>query len=209
MEPGSAERVFAFIVSVAAGLLFAPVSALLGANTGEQKPAPSFKQGLATRSGVSRPLREMNLPRPKPGETRREIHHKPRPGWNPPTNKPAVHDPARQSAQAPNEMPGPLVSFEGVGDVDFLQPADTNAAVGPNNVAQWVNISFEIWDKDGNSQTGGPVEGNALWQGFGGDCENINSGDPIVLYDQLADRWVFMQPTFDIFGATLNRSCWA
>jgi hypothetical protein len=106
-------------------------------------------------------------------------------------------------------MPGPTVSFEGVGDVDFLQPADTNAAVGPNHVAQWVNISWEIWDKDGNSQTGGPVAGNAFWEGFGGDCENINSGDPIVLYDQLADRWVWMQPTFDIFGATINSTCWA
>ena len=30
-----------------------------------------------------------------------------------------------------------------------------------------------------------------------------------MLYDQLADRWVFMQPTFDIFGATMNRTCWA
>jgi len=209
MDRSSAKRLSAFIVSVAAGLLFAPVSALLGANTVEQKAAPSIKHGISIRSGVSRPLREMNLPRPKPGETRREIHHKPRPGWNPPTDKPLRHDPARQSTSAPNEMPGPIVSFEGVGDVDFLQPADTNAAVGPNNVAQWVNISFEIWDKDGNSQTGGPVAGNAFWQGFGGDCENINSGDPIVLYDQLADRWVFAQPTFDIFGATINSMCFA
>lgn len=209
MDRSSAKRLSAFIVSVAAGLLFAPVSALLGANTVEQKTVPKFKQGIAIRSGVSRPLREMNLPRPKPGETRREIHHKPRPGWNPPTNRPLSHDPAAQVREGGSTMPGPLVSFEGIGDVDFLQPADTNAAVGPNHVAQWVNISFEIWDKDGNDLTGGPVEGNALWQGFGGDCENINSGDPIVLYDQLADRWVFTQPTFDIFGATINSTCWA
>src|SRR3954453_7886680 len=113
MDRSSAKRLSAFIVSVAAGLLFAPVSALLGANTGEQKPAPSFKQGLATRSGVSRPLREMNLPRPKPGETRREIHHKPRPGWNPPTNRPGGHDPAIQAAEGGSSMPGPIVSFQG------------------------------------------------------------------------------------------------
>jgi hypothetical protein len=209
MDRSSAKRLSAFIVSVAAGLLFAPVSALLGANTVAQKTAPKFSQGVATRVGSSRALREMNLPRPKPGETRREIHHRPRPGWNPPADRPMKHDPAAQTREGGSTMPGPLVSFEGVGDVDGLQPADTNGAVGPNHFIQWVNISFEIWDKDGNDLTGGPVAGNALWQGFGGDCENINSGDPIILYDQLADRWVFMQPTFDVFGATENRTCWA
>ena len=209
MDRSSAKRLSAFIVSVAAGLLLAPVSALLGANTVEQKTAPKISQGVATRVGSSRALREMNLPRPKPGETRREIHHRPRPGWNPPADRPMKNDPAAQTREGGSTMPGPLVSFEGVGDVDGLQPADTNGAVGPNHFIQWVNISFEIWDKDGNDLTGGPVAGNALWQGFGGDCENINSGDPIILYDQLADRFVFMQPTFDIFGAQLNRTCWA
>src|SRR5205085_8490397 len=36
---------------------------------------------------------------------------------------------------------------------------------------------------------------NALWAGFGNGapCQNINSGDPIILYDQLADRWFLSQ----------------
>ena len=34
-----------------------------------------------------------------------------------------------------------------------------------------------------------------FWSGFGGDCETSNDGDPIVLYDQLADRWLLSQFT--------------
>jgi hypothetical protein len=32
-----------------------------------------------------------------------------------------------------------------------------------------------------------------LWAGFGGVCEDTNNGDPIVLYDQIADRWMASQ----------------
>ena len=41
--------------------------------------------------------------------------------------------------------------------------------------------------------TGFPKNGNAIWQGFGGPCEAYNDGDPIVQYDQLADRWILTQ----------------
>jgi hypothetical protein len=39
----------------------------------------------------------------------------------------------------------------------------------------------------------GPTDINELWNGAGGSCEQQNAGDPIVLYDQLADRWVISQ----------------
>src|SRR5207302_7508765 len=39
----------------------------------------------------------------------------------------------------------------------------------------------------------GPTAGNTLWSGFGGGCQDNNDGDPIVLYDKLANRWVFSQ----------------
>ena len=42
-----------------------------------------------------------------------------------------------------------------------------------------------------------PTPGNALWAGFGGPCETNNDGDPIVQYDQLADRWIFTQFAVD------------
>ena len=37
------------------------------------------------------------------------------------------------------------------------------------------------------------MPGNVLWSGFGSGCESNNDGDPIVLYDKLANRWVMSQ----------------
>ncbi len=39
----------------------------------------------------------------------------------------------------------------------------------------------------------GPAAGNTLWAGFGGICESNNDGDPITLFDHLANRWVMTQ----------------
>ncbi len=38
-----------------------------------------------------------------------------------------------------------------------------------------------------------------LWSGFGGPCEANNSGDPIVLHDQLANRWLISQFAYPAF----------
>ncbi|MBI5353885.1 MAG: PPC domain-containing protein [Chloroflexi bacterium] len=57
---------------------------------------------------------------------------------------------------------------------------------------QWVNLSFAIYSKTGTLLYG-PAAGNTLWSGFGGTCQTSNDGDPIVLYDQLADRWMVSQ----------------
>ena len=48
-------------------------------------------------------------------------------------------------------------------------------------------------DKATGTKLYGPAAGNTLFTGFGGNCENTNHGDPIVQYDQLADRWVMTQ----------------
>src|SRR4029077_4410555 len=34
---------------------------------------------------------------------------------------------------------------------------------------------------------------SSIWSGFGGACQNGGNGDPIVVYDQLADRWIISQ----------------
>src|SRR5262249_34459873 len=39
----------------------------------------------------------------------------------------------------------------------------------------------------------GPVQINTLFSGFGGGCEANNDGDPVVAYDQFADRWIISQ----------------
>jgi len=108
-----------------------------------------------------------------------------------------VADPVVQSTPALPALAGPTRSIEGVGNLNGVFPPDTNGAVGPNHFVQWVNLSFAVYSK-GDATTPpallyGPAPGNTIWRGFGGACESTNSGDPIVRYDRLADRWVMSQ----------------
>ncbi len=57
------------------------------------------------------------------------------------------------------------------------------------------NLSFQIFNKTGTSLFG-PAANNTLWAGFGGACQTQNSGDPVVLYDKLANRWFLSQFTW-------------
>ena len=75
-------------------------------------------------------------------------------------------------------------------------PPDTNGAVGATQFVEWVNVTFEVFDKTTGAVVMGPTPGNAFWKGFGGACETRNDGDIIIQYDKLADRWVAAQPVF-------------
>ena len=92
-----------------------------------------------------------------------------------------------------------LRAFDGVSNDDNealrggrVTPPDTDGVVGPNHFFQMTNLVTIIKDKNGNTISG-PFLNNAFWDGFGGLCEPNNSGDPIVLYDESADRWVVTQ----------------
>ena len=74
--------------------------------------------------------------------------------------------------------------------------------VGPNHYVEMVNLDFAVYDKTGNLLLG-PVDTGTLWAGFAvPDCTDP-SGDPVVLYDQLADRWLLTQ--FTTAGWTTRR----
>src|SRR5260370_1125444 len=73
-------------------------------------------------------------------------------------------------------------------------PPDTNGAVGATQYVQWVNESFEVFDKAGNS-VAGPTPGNQLFQSLGSShpCAVNNDGDPIAQYDKVNNRWILTQ----------------
>jgi hypothetical protein len=75
-------------------------------------------------------------------------------------------------------------------------PPDTNGAVGATQFVEWVNVTFEVFDKTTGATVMGPTPGNAFWKGFGGTCETRNDGDIIIQYDKAAGRWVAAQPVF-------------
>lgn len=46
---------------------------------------------------------------------------------------------------------------------------------------------MSVFGKDGTVQYAA-ADGNTLWSGFGGPCEEWNDGDPVVLFDRLKDK---------------------
>ena len=153
-------------------------------------------------SDVSRPLREMPVLPPIEEEGAWRLHpvkliRPPRPvprRWV----DPLAEAGRAAAAAAPQVATTPGLSFDGVGVglAGFTvtgAPPDTNGAVGATQYVQWVNTSFAVFNKSTGALVYGPAAGNSLWQGFGGACETTNSGDPVVMYDKAASRWVMTQ----------------
>jgi len=83
-------------------------------------------------------------------------------------------------------------NFDGVSNLSGVAPPDTDGDVGPNHYMQMVNLAFAIYDKNG-SLLYGPADNSTIWDGFVGSWTGTNDGDPIVLYDEQADRWMASQ----------------
>jgi hypothetical protein len=146
---------------------------------------------------VSLPLSELIRHAPPPSLTRRPVEPLRRIPL-PPGLEQFQEDPVLQTATVPPPTPPVLQSFEGLGNAQYGfsvtgAPPDTEGTVGATQYVQWVNTSFAIFNKSNGALISGPTAGNTLWSGFGGGCETNNDGDPIVIYDKLAHRWVFSQ----------------
>ena len=98
-------------------------------------------------------------------------------------------------------IPAPLLTFEGLSNQDNfnlygfrVNPPDSDGEVGPNHYVELINLQLGVFDKQGNLLLG-PIAIGSLWSGFAiPDCTD-RSGDPVVLYDQLEDRWLLSQFT--------------
>src|SRR5215471_13343661 len=100
-----------------------------------------------------------------------------------------------QHVATPN-MPSPLLNFDGIpypGVACSCAPPDTDGEVGATQYVQIVNEGYQVFDKTTGASVLGPAGISTVWTGFGGVCENNGHGDPIVLYDQIANRWVISQ----------------
>lgn len=144
----------------------------------------------------TRPLREVKS---KPGQLKPRIPHPPKRMQKTKLGISSGVDTALDQGQVITTAPDPFISFEGASNDENVEvagggvvPPDTNGDVGPNHYVQYINLIYKVYNKDG-TLAGGPFPGNAFWDGFGGPCEETNHGDPVVLYDQLADRWVVGQ----------------
>jgi len=88
----------------------------------------------------------------------------------------------------------PIVNFQGQNSPYF--PPDENGTAGPNHYMQTVNSTYAIYSKTG-TLLAGPTNMNQLFGSVPG--ANCNDGDPIMLYDEMADRW--MAAEFSLCGS--------
>jgi hypothetical protein len=182
-------------------LLTLAASALLAASPirsieaqGQSAPQGQPEVSGAVRHDTSRPLREMTPTLPVSTRESYDVKMPPEPA------RPVVVDQAVQRFYTSPMAATPGIAFDGVGEGNpafpfnvNVAPPDTTGDVSDTQYVQWVNLSFAVFDKATGNVLFGPAGGNTLWSGFGGNCETNNHGDPIVQYDQLADRWVMTQ----------------
>src|ERR1700704_1497416 len=152
--------------------------------------------GASVRNDTSKPLRDMKqLP------IERKVEHEANENPRVPTKHKDSPDTAVQgfsllmSLMAPN-MPSPLSNFDGIffpGVACNCAPPDTNGEVGATQYVQIVNEGYQVFDKTTGASLLGPSGITTVWSGFGGVCQTNGSGDPVVLYDQIANRWVITQ----------------
>ena len=100
---------------------------------------------------------------------------------------PFLSDPVVQNFNGNGVPARVLISRHAMDNADFGVPPDTQGDVGPDHYFHSVNISFVILDKSGH-KIYGPVPNMTLWQSF--PFINTTHGDPITIYDHLADRWL-------------------
>ena len=143
----------------------------------------------------------------QPGDAIREIpRRRSEPAFVPPDRKgrpdPLLERQERAFTASPSRaFASTILNFDGMGYTG-VNPPDTVGEVGPNHYIQMINggggALFTIHDKSTGAVLAGPTALDSLGSGF---CAN-GFGDPIVLYDRLADRWLLSE-----FSSSGNRLC--
>jgi subtilisin-like proprotein convertase family protein len=183
------------------------------ASVAGQAPAPIFGQAVAF--GVSPEARDLPPPKGTPKEGgERKIREVPEPGeFRTRTAGDRKADPVIQRSAPVLATPSPTLSFDGMSNADNdaaigfqLAPPDTNGDVGPNDYVQQVNLLVRVFDKTGVPRTP-PFQLSSLWSTVGGQCSALDSGDVVVLYDPLADRWLLSQFAFADFFSPPYHEC--
>jgi len=111
------------------------------------------------------------------------------------TALPQGPDPAWQKKMGTTDINrSPDVNAEG--QTSPYYPPDCNGTAGPDHFMQTVNTTYAIYNKSG-VLLAGPTNMNLLFSGVPGS--NCNDGDPLILYDEQAARWLAVE--FSLCGA--------
>ena len=175
--------------------VLAPCAAALA-----QAPQSAPQTGKSVAFAVSRNVREMPSVRPDPDSNlpAEWIRDNDRlPHSRGPYPNVSTPDAALQRPRAAPNMPLPSATFAGISADDAapvggrFAPPDTVGDVGPNHYVQAVNTVLRVFDKNGAALSS-LVSLGTFFNPLGTGC-NGQFGDPVILYDSLADRWLISQ----------------
>jgi subtilisin-like proprotein convertase family protein len=158
--------------------------------TKEEQVAGTIQVGVSYQNDVSLPL--YYLPEWKGGQSEddREAAENPKV----PSHHRDSADPVVQHMMSPvAQMPLPILNFDGMPNGCGCAPPDTDGEVGETQYVQMTNAGYQVFNKTTGASVLGPISTSAIWAGFGGVCETNGHGDPVVLYDQIAKRWLISQ----------------
>jgi hypothetical protein len=184
------------------------IDAAAQANAAQTNAAPQTKVLKPIAFGESKPARDMSAPQipgnpddVRNGSAIRTIKNQALPRDQFVEERFDGMDMAIQSIMPQLAIPPPSTSFDGLSNQDNfnafgfrLSPPDPDGDVGPNHYVQQVNLLVRVYDKTGAPLTP-PFKLSSLWASAGltDACATTDDGDPIVLYDALADRWLLSQ----------------
>jgi len=117
-----------------------------------------------------------------------------RPSFVPP-GPPSGPDAARQTTSGPSLATTSGSGFDGV-LFNGIYPSDSNLSVSPKQIVQTTNVQFAVYNKTGTLLKG-PVALDSLFSGLSNLCGSNNGGDPIVLWDKIANRWLISQLAYN------------
>ena len=167
-----------------------------------QQPEPEQYKPMVGKGeflGNIPPLRDLvpqTLPEgPAPDKLWKRANYFPANALNNPNAQPQHGDPLatfkKSEIESGNPELTPGVNFEGINDPNVIPP-DPTGDIGKNHYVQMVNSNgnawFQVWDKTGQSVYG-PALTSTIWSQVGSG----SIGDPILQYDQDAQRWLMME----------------
>ena len=185
---------------VLAPVVLIAFSLALPSTLSAQKPAQSRPEVISdSYHDTSLPVTQYSMEVPH-GRVPREVEH-PRPRRILSGASLPVADLAEQTFAAPPVSAKIGFNFEGIPNSANGQalegiPSDDNLAAGATQVVETINTAWQVFDKATGKSVFGPQQISAMFTGLPGLCgqgQTFFWTDPIVLYDQIANRWIISQ----------------
>jgi hypothetical protein len=188
------------IAFVLAGVLGTGISPAAPATVTAAGPGSNgIETGQSTFHAVTPPLRSLHPGPPTTIPPRRDLEVPPIPitghqdGADPVVQRTLTTGSPASGTGISTPSSGSSWDAQNNSAVCNCDPGDPNIAVGPNNVVEAVNTAVEMWDKSGKS-VWGPAGLDYVFNMTGTNpaCA-VRDGDPVVLYDAAAQRWLLSQ----------------